>query len=41
MSKELIALVRKNPALFDEYRRLVTAQVLEYQIEKANKAAKK
>lgn len=31
MSKELIKLIRKNPALFDEYRSLIEARVLEYQ----------
>jgi hypothetical protein len=40
MSQELIKLIRKNPVLFDEYRRLVVARVLEHQEEKAKKAAR-
>jgi hypothetical protein len=41
MSKELIRLIRKNPALFDEYRVLVVTHVLENQERQERRAAKK
>jgi hypothetical protein len=40
MSQELIKLIRKHPELFDEYRMLVAARVLEHQERLAKKAAK-
>jgi hypothetical protein len=40
MSQALIKLIKKNPELFDEYRNLVVARVLEHQERQGKKAAR-